>query len=178
MLDGGATTVGIESTVLDISTAEPVVLRPGAVTVEMLRELLPHVRAMAGEDSPDAGSPMRSPGLLLRHYSPRAPLTLYEGDHAPVVERLTADAGRARARGERVGTLAADDDPIEGEDVIRLGPAADADAIASRLYASLRELDARGVDRILVRAFGGRGGLATALQDRLRRAAAGRIVRC
>jgi L-threonylcarbamoyladenylate synthase len=177
VLDGGATTVGIESTVLDLTGADPIVLRPGAVTEEMLRDLLPGVR---GRDARavEAGAAMRSPGLLPVHYAPRAPLTLYEGEPRAVIARLTADARHARERGERVGILAADEDRLDAADVVRVGSAADLDTVAARLYAALRELDARGVDRILARGFEHRGGLGTALQDRLRRAAAGGIVRC
>src|SRR5690606_2980455 len=69
VLDGGATTVGIESTVLDLAGAEPVILRPGAVTEEMLRDVLPAVRGRASR-APDDNAPMRSPGLLSRHYAP------------------------------------------------------------------------------------------------------------
>jgi L-threonylcarbamoyladenylate synthase len=179
VLDGGATTIGIESTVLDLAASpEPVILRPGAVTEEMLRQVVPGVRG-AGSALPFRGTgAMRSPGLLSRHYAPRARLTLYEGEPFAIVERITADARHARERGERVGILAADEDPIDAADVVRLGSSADLDRVAARLYDALRELDARGVDRILARAFGGSDGLGAALQDRLRRAASGRIVRC
>jgi L-threonylcarbamoyladenylate synthase len=178
VLDGGATTVGIESTVLDLASREPIILRPGAVTEEMLRQVVPGVRGGSSALPSRGTGAMRSPGLLSRHYAPRAPLTLYEGEPLAVVERLAADARHARERGERVGILAADEDPIDAADVVRLGSSADLDSVAARLYDALRELDARGVDRILARAFGGSDGLGAALQDRLRRAASGRIVRC
>ncbi len=110
VLDGGPTQVGVESTVLDLTGDVPTVLRPGAVTLEMLRTVLPAVR-MRGRDSRDAG-PQRSPGLLTRHYSPRAPLTLYEGPSGPALERLAHDAREARAAGRRVGVLVADDDAL------------------------------------------------------------------
>jgi L-threonylcarbamoyladenylate synthase len=76
--------------------------------------------------------------------------------------------------------LLADDDALPGLDVIRpaLGAAGDAAAVATRLYAALRELDAAGVDEILARALPVSGGLGDAIADRLRRAAAGRVVRC
>ena len=178
VIDGGATQVGVESTVLDLSGDRPTVLRPGAVTIEMLRPLLPLVRVRGGDDS--EGGPLRSPGLLTRHYSPRAPLTLYEGPAGAALERLAHDARLARAAGRRVGVLLADDDLLPGLDVIRppLGAARDAAAIAARLYAALRELDAAGVDEILARALPALDGLGPAIGDRLRRAAAGRVVRC
>jgi len=178
VLDGGPTWVGVESTVLDLTGEVPTVLRPGAVTLDMLRTVLPAAR-MRGDDSRDSG-PQRSPGLLSRHYAPRAPLTLYDGPSGPALERLAHDAREARAAGRRVGVLVADDDALPALDVLRppLGAAGDANAIAARLYAALRELDAAGVDEILARAHPVLEGLGDAIGDRLRRAAAGRVIRC
>ena len=82
IVDGGPTTVGVESAVLDLSRQTPVILRPGAVTTAMLRGVLPELDSF----SPPLvlTSSMPSPGMLHKHYSPRAPLTLYEGPHAIV----------------------------------------------------------------------------------------------
>jgi L-threonylcarbamoyladenylate synthase len=178
VLDGGPTQVGVESTVLDLSGEVPTVLRPGAVTLALLRPLLPDVR-MRGQDG-GAQEALRSPGLLTRHYSPRAPLTLYEGPSAVVLRRIADDIRVAQAAGRRVGVLLGDDDELPAWRVVRpaLGRSGDAAAIAARLYAALRELDAAGVDEILARALPELDGLGPAIGDRLRRAAAGRIVRC
>jgi len=178
VLDGGPTQVGVESTVLDLSGEVPTVLRPGAVTLALLRPLLPDVR-MRGQDG-GAQEALRSPGLLTRHYSPRAPLTLYEGPSAVVLRRIADDIRVAQAAGRRVGVLLGDDDELPAWRVVRpaLGRSGDAGAIAARLYAALRELDAAGVDEILARALPELDGLGPAIGDRLRRAAAGRIVRC
>jgi L-threonylcarbamoyladenylate synthase len=201
VLDGGATTVGVESTVIDLSGARPTILRPGAVTLEMLREVIPHVGVGATVVTATA---MRSPGLLVKHYSPRAPLTLYEGTGAMVA--LARDARAAAEAGQSVGVVIADEDrhamscgegargrgnpgksvSVGGsvsEDglkdpplrVVELGSSQNLESVAANLYAALRELDASGVDIILVHAFPAEG-LGLALQDRLRRAAAGRIV--
>jgi len=125
---------------------------------------------------------MKSPGLLARHYSPRAPLTLYEGNASRVIARMAADARAATARGQRVGIVAADEDELsgashEGLHVIRLGPEHDGATLAANLYNALRTLDAAGVDLILARTFAGQSGLTVAIHDRLHRAAAGRTVR-
>jgi L-threonylcarbamoyladenylate synthase len=177
VVDGGATQVGVESTVLDLSGEVPTILRPGAVSLDMLRAVLPRVERR----SPDApvSDAMKSPGLLERHYSPRAPLTMYDGSDAMM--RLARDACAALAEGHRVGIMAADEDRAALADVERLAPRAsiaylgaqrDLATVASRLYAVMRELDASGVDRILVRGFSGDDGLAAAIRDRLNRAAA------
>jgi L-threonylcarbamoyladenylate synthase len=180
IVDGGSTTVGVESTVLDLSRGVPIVLRPGAITIEMLRDVLPRVesRAYARHES----SAMRSPGLMSKHYSPRAPLTLYEGDPRDAIKRLRFDADVSLAVGDAVGIIAADEDrellagvAERGAQIQYVGSEHDLAAIASRLYATLRELDRAGVSQILVRGFNSVEGLGTAIADRLRRAAAGRI---
>jgi len=160
VLDGGSTPVGVESTVLDLSGDVPEVLRPGAVTLEMLRPLLPAVRMRVAAG---AQGPQRSPGLLTRHYSPRAPLTLYEGPPDRVLARIRQDADIAQAAGRRVGLLL---------------PHADAAVTAARLYAALREFDATGVEEIFASLPPATDGLSQAVADRLRRAAAGRVVYC
>jgi L-threonylcarbamoyladenylate synthase len=182
IIDGGPTSVGVESTVLDLTGEVPTVLRPGAVTVEMLRELLPNVRERAdlnGSQPPDVPVPMRSPGMLSKHYSPKTPLTLYEGPRA--VERLAGVVGEAIVRGQEVGVLVPREHAQRfhefGVRVADIGPADDAAAMASRLYAALRELDRAGVEAIFALGIEGEGGLTAALRDRLRRAAAGRIIR-
>lgn len=160
LIDGGPTQVGVESTVLNLSGGVPEVLRPGAVTLEMLRHLLPDVRQRVAAQ---AAGPQRSPGLLTRHYSPRAPLTLYEGPAERVRARMRTDAEAARAAGRRVGLLLHDDDTA---------------LMAAGLYATLREFDAAGVDEIFASLPPATGGLSDAIVDRLRRAAAGRVVSC
>src|SRR3954464_7473283 len=185
VIDAGSTDVGIESTVVDVTGETPMILRPGAVTLEMLRKVLPHTalaeRAATGVDTTEA---MPSPGLLVRHYSPRTPMTLYEGSGA--VDAIVADARLARNRGQRIGILAADEDRrklaaaggVEGGPplkIVAVGAADEPERVAAKLYAALRELDAAGVDLILARSFPARGGLGLAIQDRLRRAAGNRI---
>lgn len=181
VLDAGETSVGVESTVLDLTSDPPTILRPGAVTPEMLREVLGDV-GLAGSE----GGPMRSPGLLERHYSPRASLTLYDGPHA--VEALLRDAIAAATTGRRVGLLLASGDldsaafsqatrhaVADDRLTIReLGP--DLPDVARSLYGALRDLDNASVDLIVARAFSQADGLGVAIADRLRRAAAGRVV--
>jgi L-threonylcarbamoyladenylate synthase len=172
VVDGGPTAVGVESTVLDLSGEVPMILRPGAISMEMLRQILPRVERMSSSEAGPRAMP--SPGMLERHYSPRAPLTVYES-----VAHLVHDAIVADAAGVRLGIMAADEDrealaALERPDahaIVRyLGSERDLAAVASRLYASMRELDASLVDRILARTFPGDEGLAVAIQDRLRRA--------
>ncbi len=205
IVDGGPTTIGVESTVLDLTTATPTVLRPGAVTIEMLRETIGDVVAGFGiresgfdtrdsglgirdselGDSAMEGRPMPSPGMLEKHYSPRARLTLFEGHSSAVIPAVVAAARTAASEGKSVGVIAPEEDRaalgslFETDSHVRvhmLGSRDTPGTVASTLYATLREFDAAGADVILVRGFPDHG-LWAAIQDRLRRAAAGRIVR-
>lgn len=173
VLDAGATALGVESTVLDLTTDPPTVLRPGAVTVEELRSVLPAVRLRDASLGPADGA-LASPGLLSQHYAPRTPLTLYQGEAGAVRTALLRDAHAALAGGRRIGVLATREAaaPLRGTAavVVDLGPESDIEQIASRLYAALRELDAANVDVILAADVQERAGLGRAVRDRLQRA--------
>jgi len=177
VLDGGACAVGVESTVLDLTGSPPRILRPGAVTIEMLREVVPDV--VAGSRTA-AGDAPASPGLLETHYAPRATLTLYAGPDVARRRRMLEDARASQTAGTRVGALVAEEDVVAftqaGAMTVALAPAGDLVAAAARLYAALRSLDASGADIILATAIPGDDRLGAALADRLGRAASGRII--
>ena len=145
VLDGGPCTVGVESTIVDVSGAAPAVLRVGGIGEERLAQLvgarLP--RRTEGE--------VAAPGTLESHYAPDARVELVRADE------LDARAGCLRAAGLNVGVLAAPDDVGE---------------YARGLYRELRELDRRRVDVILAVAPADTEGIGAAVADRLRRAAA------
>lgn len=173
VIDGGTTDVGVESTVFDLTVSPPQVLRPGVITLEALQEIVPAVQMASPRN---AGTPMRSPGLLARHYSPRVPMTLYQGPTEAARGALVMAAREAIAGGLRVGVVASSGDarmldriPVV---IAELGSDDDAKGAAVRLYAALRELDASNVDIILAREAPHDDGLWHALRDRLRRAAA------
>lgn len=139
LLDGGPCRVGIESTIVDVSGPEPLLLRPGAVDAEALA-------AVAGMPirAPDGGRNVpRAPGMLAAHYAPRTPLRLVAG------RELAAIVAKHRAAGERVAVLAFAGDPGLPYVDWQRAPA-DAAGYAQALYASLRSLDARGAAVILV----------------------------
>jgi L-threonylcarbamoyladenylate synthase len=178
VIDAGPTQVGVESTVLDLSQDPPVVLRPGAVSLDMLRAVLPGV-TMRTSTAPDAGA-LPSPGLLAKHYSPRTPMTLYEGDAATALATMTREARTLVSDGKSVAILvfAADVDRLARLPVqlVPLGSESDPGEVAARLYAAIRECDELGVDGILCRNLTTDHALGAAIRDRLRRASAGRIV--
>ena len=158
LLDAGPTTGGLESTVLDLTTDLPRVLRPGLVTNAELEALIgPIYRSIP---PPEDGQPMRSPGQMRRHYAPRTPLEITI-DSRRRVEELCG-------QGLRVGWLTHLE---EGDtDVLRLVLAADAIGYSAHLYAALHRLDDAGLDRLVVEAPPA-GDEWLAVRDRLRRAA-------
>jgi len=174
ILDGGPTTVGLESTVVDLVRQPPMVLRPGAIDAEALRAVIPDVRLRARPVDPGtAGLP--APGMLPKHYAPATPLILFEGDRASTIDAIAQTVRLRRERGQSVAILAFRDDlePLRalGVQLLDLGNENDPPTVASRLYAALREGDELGVDVILVRNITTDRPLSTAIQDRLRRAA-------
>lgn len=176
VLDGGPTPIGVESTVLDLTTPVPTLLRPGGVSLEALRALLGEV-ALGGDVA--QGGALASPGLLERHYAPQSELWLVVGPEEDARQWLREQANAATAAGRRVGLLVPDEDAALladlDADIEPLGPAAAIEVVAQRLYAALRRLDARHPALILARDLG-ETGLARAVRDRLARAAAGRVV--
>jgi L-threonylcarbamoyladenylate synthase len=186
VLDAGPTLVGVESTVLDLTVDPPLVRRPGGISVEQLREVVPDLQFSSHVSS--VQRPQLSPGQLLRHYAPRARLTLYLGDSRTVAERLAADARTLAANGSRVGILAPEEDlmavapalvPLAVSGRVRFsnyGARHDVVRAARELFDALRRLDDEGVDEILASAPEPRD-IGLAIVDRLTRAAEGRIKR-
>jgi len=178
VLDGGRTNVGVESTVLDLSQGTPTVLRPGAVSLQMLTEILPNVQSRAVMEAGDVS--MASPGLARKHYSPQTAVIAFDGTRDRALSELVKHAQRLLQSGRRVGILAFKEDVETARalsvTIIELGRESEPDEVARRLYTALRECDAAGLDVILVRLLTGNDPLADALRDRVTRAAAGNVV--
>ena len=179
ILDGGPTTIGIESTVLDLTQEPPALLRPGGVPAEALRRYLPMLRYDPIYVKHDQAPAQASPGTLLKHYSPRAELRLFAGAPARALKRMRELTVEAIAAGRRVGVMAPDEEAAQfvalGAEVAPLGPSGDLGRVGRRIFAGMRELDRRGIDLILVRGLP-RHGLGLAIWDRLLRAAEGQVI--
>lgn len=154
IVDGGSCQVGVESTIVDCTGPQPVVLRPGRVSQEQIAEWAGVPVAPAQSTAP------RVSGSLASHYAPATPVELAEG--------VAKNPGPSAT----VGLIAlADVETPSG--MVRLTAPADEDEYARALYAALREADALRLDRILAVPPTGSGTLAAAIRDRLTRAAAG-----
>lgn len=180
ILDAGPTPIGVESTIVDATgDGPPVLLRPGGVPLEALRQVVGEVRLRAQQPGRADDDPQPAPGLLTKHYAPRAALRLIVGPRATARARLAAELAACLAQGRRVGALLVEEDAdlVTGLPVMTawLGSEARPEEAARRLFAALRSLDATGVDVIAARAPGV-GGLGLAILDRLTRAASGEVI--
>lgn len=162
VLDAGPTTVGIESTVVDLTQSPPRLLRPGGVSREALLALLPHL----ADAQAYTGTAVRpSPGMIERHYAPRTPLRLFA---AGLLREALDTADAAARRGERVVVLARSTGNHPSHPALHVMPP-DPDAFARVLYATLHALDAEDTALALVESVPDDPAWE-AVRDRLRRA--------
>ena len=175
VLDGGATTVGVESTV--IGPAEDglgwVLYRPGGVSLEMLERVcgvgmvVPFKTASAGQ----AVESLPSPGVGVRHYAPRARLVLVSELAHPIEVSLVPTINEVLDGEGKVGVMLPDGwDAAYAPCVYRWGTWGDGEGLARRLFAGLRELDEAGA-AVIVCPVPEMGGIGAAIRDRLRKAA-------
>lgn len=167
ILDGGPSEVGLESTVLDATGEVPLILRPGAVTPEMIAMTVGECKvaeSVMRQLRDDESAP--SPGMRHKHYAPKARMTLVEGETGKVREALTLMAARL----ENAWVFALDGvmDGVEEVKVKNLGR--DAKEAAHNLFYLLRQADEEGVTRIFAQALP-KDGLGLAVMNRLARAA-------
>lgn len=161
VVDGGDLEHGLESTVIDARGERPVLLRPGALTVEAILSRCGREVAL-----PDAADPIRSPGMKYRHYSPRAELWLYPRNSGAGSQRLIEDARELRRQGRSVAAIARLRPDVEH--YVQLP--GDPRELGRRLFDWLRDFDERGVEHVLVESVS-RAGVGQAVMDRLERAA-------
>jgi L-threonylcarbamoyladenylate synthase len=170
VVDGGRTSVGVESTIVDLTAWPPRLLRPGGLPAEAIEAVLG--RPLAAPEPTRVGA-QPAPGMLAVHYAPRTPLTLVTGRCARA--RLIDQVGAAVSRGQRVGVLALAEDAASLPETVRrevVGSWETPETSAARLYDALRALDAASLDVLFTRDLADPYvGLGRALSDRLRRAA-------
>ena len=193
IIDGGPVGIGVESTIVDVSGEVPAILRPGAITMEMLQEVLGEVTidpAILGPMA--AGVRPKAPGMKYKHYAPKAELTLVEPvvmtplkmvlmDEAVVacmVEKVRELAEKKLAEGFKVGIICTDESKAAyTQGVVRsIGARKSQESVAHNLYAVLREFDDAGVDYIFSESFS-EDHLGQAIMNRLSKAAGYKIER-
>ena len=157
ILDGGEVRIGLESTIVDFTDEIPMLLRPGYINMEKLEEILGEVLidpAILDENASRNIRP-KAPGMMYRHYAPKAQLTIVEGGEKEVVDRILELAAQSSREGKSVGIIAADETAefYKDYDVKNIGSRETDKEIARRLFRVLREFDDEGTDVILSESF-------------------------
>lgn len=149
ILDGGPCSVGVESTVLDITGEIPNILRPGGITPKMLERVLGRVNIDAAVLKPiEKGSRIKSPGMKYTHYAPKASVVIVKGRLDDIARKIGELAFEEAERGNRVGILATEETAdcyVKGQ-VICLGSRKKPETLAVNLFSALRKFDELGVD--------------------------------
>ncbi len=174
VLDGGACQVGLESTVLDVTTEIPIILRPGAVTPKMLKDAL-GIDVLVGGQKLGTGEVPKAPGMKYRHYAPKGTLLIARGSGEELLNDIRAKIKTAQAP---IGLMLSNETLQALGDLPReilvhnIGSINDPTQFATELFADLRFFDERGVQTIISEACA-ENDLGLAVMNRLTKAAGG-----
>ena len=179
ILDGGPVQIGLESTIVDLTGEKPLILRPGYITLEEIRSVLPDADfdpAVLKRERND-NIVAKAPGMKYRHYAPKGELTVFEGDLEDVVEAVRREALLKEAQGYKTAVLASEEtkDRYPGLTVLSVGKREDEEGIAACLFDTLREFDHMGAEYIFGECFR-TDGVGQAVMNRLLKAAGYHIV--
>jgi L-threonylcarbamoyladenylate synthase len=180
IIDGGATKIGVESTVVDLSVDPPMLLRPGGTAFEALKAVLAdlklHPFVQAEHELPL--QEIRSPGMKHKHYAPKAQVILVEGNVEAITAKIQELSQSYMREGKKVGVLGTDETiaNYKADVVESLGSRFNLASVAQNLFRLLREVDAQGVDVIVAEGVPSEG-LGLAVMNRLRKASGYHIVK-
>lgn len=172
IIDGGNVDIGVESSILDMTAEPPMILRPGAITKEMLEEVIGEVsidKALISEDSEEAP---KAPGMKYRHYAPKAQLMIVDGETEESVKAIKQIAYEQTRLGYKVGIIATNETVNQyTTGVVKcIGARSNENSIAKNLYKVLREFDEEEVSYIYSESFT-EEGIGNAIMNRLEKAA-------
>ena len=172
VVDGGPCRVGVESTIVDLTEERPRLLRPGGITPEQLLEVLGDLvvdKAVTAQIDRDAV--VKAPGMKYRHYAPAEPVVIVAGSR----EKAAAYIHRHFEPGDRVLCFEEELPLYTDCNPLSYGKEANVDTLSAGLFAALRELDDPSIHQVYARCPEG-GGVAYAVQNRLKKAAAFHII--
>lgn len=173
IIDGGNIPIGVESTIVDMTSEIPMILRPGYVTAEMLEEVIGEVRMDPTILDINCKERPKAPGMRYRHYAPRADMTVVRGEDERVIAKIN-EMGQ-NIEGCVVLSVSEHVHGYKGMNVKDVGSKEDSLQIASNLYKVLRECDDEGVKVILSESFSSQG-IGAAVMNRLIKAAGHQIL--
>lgn len=172
ILDGGSVDIGLESTILDMTVKPPMILRPGAITAEMIAAVIGEVRIDEAIINSESKQAPKAPGMKYRHYAPKAKLMIVEGNIREEVLAIRQLAFEAMRNNKQVGVIATNETIAcyTNGIVKNIGSREDESTIAKNLYAVLREFDEEDVEEIYSESFALQG-IGNAIMNRLEKAA-------
>lgn len=172
IIDGGNVDIGLESTIVDMTVEPPMILRPGAITKEMLEEVVGEVAVDAALITEESEEAPKAPGMKYRHYAPKAQLMIVEGEMENVVKAIRQIAYEQTCLGYKVGIIATDEtEEFYTNGIVKnIGTRTNENSIAKNLYSVLREFDEEDVDYIYSESFEV-DGIGDAIMNRLNKAA-------
>ena len=179
ILDGGNAEWGLESTIVDVSVIPPMILRPGAVTKEMLEDVVGQVQVDPSIlEQPKEGLRPKAPGMKYTHYAPKAEVYLVEGSGRDVTEKINKLAEKERLAGKRVGVLATEEskDGYRADVVLSAGRRTHLEEIGASLFWILRQFDELDADMVYAETFP-LSGEGLAIMNRLQKSAGYRIIK-
>lgn len=177
VIDGGDVQIGLESTIVDLTTRQPTILRPGYITGQMIAQILGEVAEDCTMMRADSGQAPKAPGMKYRHYAPKGDLTIVDGTEERVAEYINAQVRQQKNDNKRTGVIATDASLSRYcADVCRsVGDRNDETTIARELYRVLREMDDEKTDVIYSESFEA-VGLGQAIMNRLLKAAGHKVI--
>lgn len=172
ILDGGAVDIGLESTILDMTVTPPMILRPGAITADMLEKVIGQVSVDETLLGSESEQPPKAPGMKYRHYAPKAKLTIVEGTLREEVLAIRQLAYAAYRQGKNIGIVATSETELFYTHGIvkNIGTRENEKTIARNLYSVLREFDEEDISEIYSESFALQG-IGNAIMNRLEKAA-------
>ncbi|MCI9664341.1 MAG: threonylcarbamoyl-AMP synthase [Lachnospiraceae bacterium] len=177
IIDGGPAQIGLESTIVDFTEPEPVILRPGYITQDMIREVAGQVQTDRTVMEADSGQAPRAPGMKYRHYAPKGSLFLVQGAADQVCAYINEQTALKRRQGVRTGVIAAQEtaERYTADVVKSMGKRHDGETAARELFRILREFDEENAEFIYAEFFEGQG-VGEAVMNRLLKAAGHQII--
>jgi L-threonylcarbamoyladenylate synthase len=176
IIDGGSTYIGLESTVVDMTTEIPMILRPGGVTIEDIVKVLGKCEYDPAIIKNDEKIIPKSPGQKYRHYSPKADVIMYKGSIENIVDNIVQDYEKFELEGRNIGIMSTlqTEKYYTGKNTICVGDRNNLLTISSNLFRDLRKFDELGMDVILAESVDEKG-LGKAIMNRLGKAA-GKVI--
>jgi len=181
IIDGGSSDIGLESTIVDLTCEPALILRPGYINLDMLREIIPDItfdKAVVKRTRDDS-IVAKAPGMKYKHYAPKGDLSIYEGEAEAVIKAINTAAEAKAAAGYKVGILASREyaDQYTTGLIEIVGARNDEESIAAKLFDVLRDFDRQQVEYIYAESFES-DNLGQAIMNRLLKAAGYQINEC